>query len=417
MTAITHTQYKGIVEDTTDVQNFASAVCLAVEQNLVPAVLFKRLTVLSLAITPNWPLSDFLPFLLASPILYHLELTCLNFSEAHPKFQDAMASLLENCPLLNSLTLDLDMLPSNKPPLFSKDTIHAALRSLDTSCDGQPVHLYFPAFPGLQELTIRAPENAHDCDISDYHLDFPSLLHFKVHTADENISLEFFDYISSAHSLISLSLNYIDIPPFSETIEDSLIKIKQICSPASFRDLIIHYAPDPFGTPMDEYFLEHEGDYAPFSAPKLREHLGLFPLRCLIVDVELPFTSLHDHFLLTVGKTWPSLEILHLISGNGMPTVHVSASTKGVMWLLEYCPQLESLKIPFFHPPDLDLDIPPTSIYCQLTTLGIVKLDNSSQISFANYVRHAMPSIREVLIQTNSVIFPHHQVTVENLAK
>jgi len=100
-----------------------------------------------------------------------------------------------------------------------------------------------------------------------------------------------------------------------------------------------------------------------------------------------------------------------------MPTVHVSASTKGVMRLLEYCPQLESLKIPFFHPPDFDLDIPPTSIYYQLTTLGIVKLDNSSQISFANYVRHAMPSITEVSIQTNSVIFPHHQVTVANLAK
>ena len=414
MTVISH---KGIIKDTADVQNFASAVCLAVEQNLVPTVLFKRLTALSLSITPNWPLSDFLPFLLASPILYCLELTCLKFSEAPPKFQDAMASLLENCPLLNSLTLDLDMLPSNKPPLFSKDTIHAALRSLDTSCDGQPIHLYFPAFPGLQELTIRAPESADDCDISDYHLDFPSLLHFKVQTADENISLEFFDYISSAHSLVSLSLNYIDIPPFSETIEDSLIKIKQICSPASFRDLIIHYVADPFGTPMDEYFLEHEGDYTPFSAPKLREHLGLFPLHSLIIDVELPFTSLHDHFLLTIGKTWPSLEILHLIAGNGMPTVHVSASTKGVMRLLEYCPQLESLKIPFFHPPDFDLDIPPTSIYYQLTMLGIVKLDNSSQISFANYVHHAMPSITEVSIQTNSVIFPHHQVTVANLAK
>ena len=139
MTAISHNLYKGITEDTTDVQNFASAVCLAVEQNLVPTVLFKRLTTLSLSITPNWPLSDFLPFLLASPILYCLELSCLNFSEAHPKFQDAMARLLENCPLLNSLTLDLDMLPSNKPPLFSKDTIHAALRSLDTSCDGQQI--------------------------------------------------------------------------------------------------------------------------------------------------------------------------------------------------------------------------------------------------------------------------------------
>ena len=44
MTAISHNLYKGITEDTTDVQNFASAVCLAIEQNLVPTVLFKRLT-------------------------------------------------------------------------------------------------------------------------------------------------------------------------------------------------------------------------------------------------------------------------------------------------------------------------------------------------------------------------------------
>ena len=416
MTVINHNQYKGIIEDTADVRNFASAVCLAVKQNLVPMVLFKRLTTLSLSITPNWPLSDFFPLLLASPILYCLELCCLKFSKADPKFQDAMASLLENCPLLNSLTLDLDNLPSNKPPLFSKDTTHTVLRRLDTSCDGQPVHLYFPAFPGLQELTIRGPESAQDCEISDYHLDLPSLLHFKVQTADENISLAFFDYISSAHSLVSLSLNYIDIPPFSETIERSLIKIKQICSPASFRNLVAHYSADPLGTPMDEYFLERDGDYVPFSVLKLREHLGLFPLRCLIIDVELPFTRLHDHFLLTVGETWPTLETLHLIAGNGM-RVPVSASTRGVIRLLECCSQLESLKIPFFHPAEIDLDIPPTSTYPQLTTLGIVKLDNSSQNSFANYVRGTMPSIIRVSIQTDSVMLSHHEINVEDLAK
>jgi hypothetical protein len=41
------------------------------------------------------------------------------------------------------------------------------------------------------------------------------------------------------------------------------MKIKQICSSASFHDLIIRYWADPLGTPMDEYFLENEGDYAP----------------------------------------------------------------------------------------------------------------------------------------------------------
>jgi hypothetical protein len=416
MTVINHNQYKGIIEDTADVRNFASAVCLAVKQNLVPTVLFKHLTTLSLSITPNWPLSNFLPFLLASPILYSLELSCFEFSRADSKFQDAMTSLLENCPLLNSLTLDLDNLPSNKPPLFSKDTIHTALRSLDTSCHSQPIHLYFPAFPCLQELTIRAPEDADGYEISDYQLDFLALLHFKVQTAAENISLEFFDYISSAHSLVSLSMQYINGPPFTETIEKTLIKVKQICSPASFHELSIHYSADPFGTPMDEYFLENEDDYVPFPVPKLRQHLGLFPLRRLIIDVELPFTRLHDHFLLTVGETWPTLETLHLIAGNGM-RIPVSASTRGVIRLLECCSQLESLKIPFFHPAEIDLDIPPTSTYPQLTTLGMVKLDNSSQNSFANYVRGMMPSIIRVSIQTDSVMLSHREINVEDLAK
>ena len=154
MTAISHNQSEGIIEDTADVQSFTSAVCLAVEQNLLPRDLFKHLTTLSLSITPNWPLSNFLPFLLAAPNLYHLVLSCLVFSEADSKFQGAMASLLNNCPLLNSLTLDLGNLPSNQPPLFTKDTIHARLRSLNISCDGQPIHLYFPAFPHLQDLTL-----------------------------------------------------------------------------------------------------------------------------------------------------------------------------------------------------------------------------------------------------------------------
>jgi hypothetical protein len=416
MSTIKHDQHKGFVQDAADVRNFASAVCLAAERNLLPRNMFKGLTTLSLTITPNWPLSDFLPFLLASPNLYHLVLTCHGFSTTDPRFQDAMASLLSNCSLLNSLILDLDNLPLNKPPLFSKDTIHTGLRSLDISCNGQPIHLYFPAFPCLQELTIRAPEDADGYEISDYQLNFLALLHFKVQTAAEDFSLKFFDYISSAHSLISLSVHYIDGPPFTETIEKTLIKVKQICSPASFHELNIHYSADPLGTPMDEYFLENEDDYVPFSVPKLREHLGSFPLRHLIVDVELPFARLHDHFLLTVGETWPSLETLHLIAGNGMP-IPVSASTRGVMRLLENCPQLESLKIPFFHPAEIDLDIPPTSTYPQLTTLGIVKLDNSSQIFFSNYVRGTMPSIKRVSIQTDGVILSHREINVEDLAK
>ena len=257
MTAISHNQSEGIIEDMADVKSFTSAVCLAVEQNLLPRDMFKNLTTLSLSITPNWPLSDFLPFLLASPNLYHLVLSCLVFSEADPKFQGAMASLLNNCPLLNSLTLDLDNLPPNQPPLFTKDTIHAGLRSLNISCDGQPIHLYFPAFPCLQELTLRAPENVDIYKLHpDYHLDLPALLYFKVETAAKYISLKSFDYISSADSLVSFSMQYTDAPPFPETIEQTLIKIKQTCSSASFRDLIIHYWADPLGTPMDDYFYE-----------------------------------------------------------------------------------------------------------------------------------------------------------------
>ena len=417
MTTIKHNLHQSIVKDTADVRNFASAVSLAVEHNLVPPVMFKSLTTLSLFIIPNWPLSDLLPFLLASPCLYHLVLSCSDFSKADPKFKDAMASLLENCPLLSSLTLDLGNFPSNQSPVFTKDTIHTGLRSLNTSCDGQPIHLYFPIFPCLQELTLRGPENVDNYKLwPDYHLDLPALLHFKVETAAKYISLKSFNYISSADSLVSFSMQYTDAPPFPETIERTLIKIKQICSSASFHDLIIHYSADPLGTPMDEYFLENEGDYAPFSALKLREHLVSFPLRCLIIDVELPFTMLHDHFLLTVGQTWPDLETLHLIAGNGMP-LHISATTRGVMRLLAYCPQLKSLKIPFFHPTDIDSDNSPTLIYPQLKMLGIVKLHNSSQKSFANYVHRTMPSITEVSIQTNSVILSHHQVNVENLAK
>ena len=416
MTAISHNQSEGIIEDMADVKSFTSAVCLAVEQNLLPRDMFKNLTTLSLSITPNWPLSDFLPFLLASPNLYHLVLSCLVFSEADSKFQGAMASLLNNCPLLNSLTLDLDNLPPNQPPLFTKDTIHAGLRSLNISCDGQPIHLYFPAFPCLQELTLRAPENVDIYKLQpDYHLDLPALLYFKVETAAKYISLKSFDYISSADSLVSFSMQYTDAPPFPETIEQTLIKIKQTCSSASFRDLIIHYWADPLGTPMDDYFLENEGDYAPFSALKLRKYLVSFPLRCLIIDVELPFTKLHDQFLLTIGQVWPYLETLHLIAGNGI-AVPVSASTRGIMRLLGLCPQLESLKIPFFHPTDIDLDIPPTSTYPQLTTLGIVKLDDSSRISFANYVQATMPSITQVWIQTDSIILSHCIINVEDLA-
>jgi hypothetical protein len=92
----------------------------------------------------------------------------------------------------------------------------------------------------------------------------PGLLHFKVETAVKYISLRSFDYISSVDSLVSFSMQYTDAPPFPETIERTLIKIKEICSSASFCNLIIHYWADPLGTPMDEYFLENEGDYAPF---------------------------------------------------------------------------------------------------------------------------------------------------------
>ena len=240
MTTIKHNLHQSIVKDTADVRNFASAVSLAVEHNLVPPVMFKSLTTLSLFIIPNWPLSDLLPFLLASPCLYHLVLSCSDFSKADPKFKDAMASLLENCPLLSSLTLDLGNFPSNQSPVFTKDTIHTGLRSLNTSCDGQPIHLYFPIFPCLQELTLRGPENVDNYKLwPDYHLDLPALLHFKVETAAKYISLKSFNYISSADSLVSFTMQYTDAPPFPETIERTLIKIKQICSSASFHDLII----------------------------------------------------------------------------------------------------------------------------------------------------------------------------------
>jgi hypothetical protein len=53
MTAISHDQSKGIIQDTADVQNFASSVCLAVEHNLLPRDMFKHLTTLSLSVTPN----------------------------------------------------------------------------------------------------------------------------------------------------------------------------------------------------------------------------------------------------------------------------------------------------------------------------------------------------------------------------
>ena len=74
-------------------RNFATSVCLAVEQKLVSTDMFKRLTMLSLTVTPNWPLSDFLPFLLAAPNLHALDLSCSDFGGASSVFQDAMACL------------------------------------------------------------------------------------------------------------------------------------------------------------------------------------------------------------------------------------------------------------------------------------------------------------------------------------
>ncbi|KIJ89358.1 hypothetical protein K443DRAFT_65286, partial [Laccaria amethystina LaAM-08-1] len=52
MTAISHDQSKGIIQDTADVRNFALSVCLAVEHNLLPRDMFKHLTTLSLSVTP-----------------------------------------------------------------------------------------------------------------------------------------------------------------------------------------------------------------------------------------------------------------------------------------------------------------------------------------------------------------------------